>query len=298
MDVAYFPGCTLKTTAKRYEDSALFIAGKLGVNLVELPRWNCCGTVYSLSTDNLMQMLAPMRVLLRTEEMGYNHLVTLCAMCFNTLKRANLRLRNNPEDAEKLNDFMYLEETKYSGRVEVIHFLEILVEKAGEIKDNLEKTFSGVKIAPYYGCLLVRPEEVGIDSPELPTVMEDVLHVAGFEVVDFPLRTECCGAYTTVNSKDLVISRTERIVRLASEMSADAIAVTCPLCEFNLDVRQLDAKEIHPDLPQVPIVYFTQLIALAMGATPKEAGFSQYGVSPEKLLEKCGLSERSEVCKE
>ena len=165
MKIPYFPGCTLKTTAKNFETSALAAAAAMDIELVELPRWNCCGTVTSLTSDDLMHHLAPIRDLIRVEEMNRNgemedeyRLVALCSMCFNVLKRSNLRVKENPEELEKINNFMYLEE-EYHGKAEVIHFLELLRDVGFEkVKERVKSTLTGLKVAPYqrqYGFVLL-----------------------------------------------------------------------------------------------------------------------------------------------
>jgi len=149
MKISYYPGCTLKNTAKNFEISAIAAARQLGVEFVELPKWNCCGTVYSLTSDDLMHQLAPIRNLLRVEENGFDRVVTLCSMCYNTLKRANLMVNRSPENLKKINDFMYKEKTRYSGKVKVLHFLEILRDEIGldEIRKHVKKPLKGLKFA-------------------------------------------------------------------------------------------------------------------------------------------------------
>jgi len=177
MKLAYYPGCTLKTKAKNFEDSAIASAKALGIELVELPDWNCCGVVHSLVTDNLIFHLGAIRNLIRVQEMNENRVVVLCSMCYNTLKRTNLRIQNSPDELSKVNDFMYLEKEDYKGNVEVVHFLNILKNEIGfdKIKEKVKKPLKNIKIAPYYGCTLLRPKEVSIDNPENPTVLEEIV---------------------------------------------------------------------------------------------------------------------------
>jgi len=293
MKLAYYPGCTLKTQAKNFEDSALASFEKLGIELKELKRWNCCGTVYSLTSDDLMHHLAPIRNLIRVKEEGENKVVTFCSMCYNTLKRSALRIKNNAEDREKIANFMDREEVKYEGDVEVLHGLEVLRDEISfkKIAETIKKPLKDLKIAPYYGCLLLRPNEVGIDDPENPSILEDFICALGAEPIDFPYKNECCGAYQTVNQVDIVIDKAYSIISNAQSMGADIIITSCPLCEFNLDRRQKDIKNKHPNFKEMPVVYFTQALAVALGLGPKTCRFDLNYVSPQSTfkLQKNGI---------
>jgi heterodisulfide reductase subunit B len=291
MKIAYFPGCTLKAAAKNFEDSALAAAQALGIEMVELPRWTCCGTVYSLSTDDLMHHIAPVRNLLRVAESGYDKVVTLCAMCYNTLKMSNLRFRQNPADREKITQFMYEEKTQYDGQVEVYHLLELLRDKVGfdKIEEKIKKPLKGLKVSPYYGCTLLRPKEAAIDDPESPQLMAKLLTAMGAEVVDFPYNIECCGSYLTVNKVDFVAQRTKEIVGQAQSLGAELLMQSCPLCDFNLSGRQKEAQKQFSDFKPMPTLYFTQLLALSLGLNGRSLRFDLNYVNPEPLLAKKGL---------
>lgn len=289
--LAYFPGCTLKTTARNFETSALSVASSLGLELAELPRWNCCGTVTSLTSDDLIHHVAPIRDLVRVEEMNDRReldkdyrLVTLCSMCFHVLKRANLRIVQNPEELKKINDFMYLEQD-YAGRVSVVHFLEVLRDIGFiAIQHKVRKPLAGLKVSPYYGCLLLRPKEAGIDDPEAPTILDALCRALGAEVVDNPYKTRCCGSYQTVRDKYAAAELSYEILRRAWAEGAEAVVTSCPLCMFNLADRQREIIERHPEFVAMPVLYFTQLAALALGADEKACGFGQNAVDPRPLL--------------
>jgi heterodisulfide reductase subunit B len=283
MKIPYYPGCTLKSTAKNFENTTLDVSEALDIELVELPRWNCCGTVYSLASDDLMHQLAPIRNLIRVQEMGFDKVTTLCSMCYNTLEQANQLVKNDPEKLEKMNSFMDLEED-YKGTVNVIHYLTLLKEVGF---DNIPVTtpLKGLTVVPYYGCLLLRPEEVSIDNPEAPTIMTELLTALGADVVDHPYKLECCGSYHTVDYKEIVCEKTYSILHSAWKRGAEAVVLSCPLCEFNLDFRQ---KDLEKELAPMPIFYFSQLLALSMGLDGN-LGFDQHYVNPEPLLKEKGL---------
>jgi len=285
MEICYYPGCTLKTTAKNFEIPAIASIEKLGHKMIELPRWNCCGTVHSLATDDLMHLLAPVRTLIRVLETRSDKVVTLCAMCYNTLKQTNRIILEDADKRERINNFLD-EEKDYIGNVTVMHLLEFLRDEVGfnKIKDKIKRPLKGLKLSPYYGCLLLRPEGIGIDDIESPRIMEDLFEVLGGEVIESPFKIECCGSYHTVNDIEPVVERTKMIVEDSVLRGADAIVVGCPLCFFNLDYRQKDVKARYNDFNFKPIFYFTQLMAIALGLDEKICEFDEHFVDPRPLL--------------
>jgi len=295
MKLLYYPGCTLKTSAKNLEKSAFAIMDALGHEMIEMEDWNCCGVVASLTDDDLMHHLAPLRSLIHVEDAGENKVVTLCDMCCNTLKQTNLRVKENPDDLETLNLFMD-RENDYKGTVKVIHFLEFLRDEIGfdVIKKKVKHPLKNIKIMPYYGCMLLRPREVAIDDAEEPTILSDLLSALGAEVVDNPFKIECCGSYHTVENKELVSKRAHRITSFATERDSDAMVISCPLCRFNLDARGKEAEKIFKGYKQIPIYYYTQLIAIALGLNPEVCGFDQHVVDPLMLLKKKGVLEKND----
>jgi len=296
MKLPYFPGCSLKTSASGFESSALAVAKALGIEMVELPRWNCCGAVFSLTSDDLIHHIAPIRNLVRVQEMNKKglvkdeyRLVTLCSMCYNTLKRSNLFVKESPERLEKVNSFMDCEED-YMGEVEIVHFLQLLKEIGlDKIQRKVRVPLKGLKVAPYYGCMLLRPREIGIDDPEEPRAMQEILETLDIEVADNPYKTRCCGSYQTVNNKHAVAALAFDIINHAVERGAEALALSCPLCAFNLDDRQEEVLELHPDFERVPVFYFTQLMALALDLGEESCHFQLNHVDPMPLLRKRGI---------
>ena len=262
----YFPGCTLKTTGTELERSALRVAEKLGFELVELPRWHCCGTVASLASDNKIHSLGAIRTLIRVQETGDPKVVSLCSICYNTLCRVNDRFNNDPEFNDAVVKFMDDEEEEYRGEVQSLHYLQVLNEIGmDKLKSAVARPLEGMKISPYYGCLLLRPAEFSIDpNYESPTILEDVVKNLGAESVDNPYKIECCGSYETVHNPELVGAMIFNIIEGARKNGADAIVTSCPLCHFNLDTRQKLVQQVNPQFNPLPILYFTQLMELAM----------------------------------
>jgi len=291
MKLSYFPGCTLKNHAKNFEEAALCSLAKLDVEVEELHRWNCCGTVFSLATDDLIHHLAPIRNLIRTKELNSDKLMTLCAMCYNTLKRSNERVKNDPESLDIINDLMYKEDVKYQGDVKILHLLEVLKDELTfeAVAQKVTNPLKDLKVANYYGCFLVRPVEIGFDDPENPTIMEDLTSALGGTPVDFPYKTECCGAYQTVEKPDIVAERAFQILTSAQSMGADIVSVSCPLCAFNLDQRQKATLAKYPEFKHIPILYFTQLLAIALGCPEDSLRFDLHYIDPKPLLKEKGL---------
>ena len=295
MKLAYYPGCTLKTTAENFDVSTTSTAEALGIELIELPRWNCCGTVHALARDDVMHYLAPIRNLVRVEQMNEEgvvddkRLATQCAMCYNTLKRANAAANEDAEKMEKIRDVME-KEPHYGGSVEVVHLLEVL-QKGGwdAVAERVKKPLKGLKVAPYYGCLLLRPRGFGIDDPDNPHVLEELFKALGSETVDIPFKAKCCGAYHTVQLKEVTAELSHRILQQAIEAGADMVATACPLCQYNLGDRQDEVKKIFRDFESIPVVYYTQLMALAFGLDGEAMGFDQNHPDPRPVLEERGL---------
>ena len=290
IDLSYYPGCTLKTKAKNFEDSAIAAMAILGINLVELPRWNCCGTVYSLAEDDLVHHLASVRTLIRAQEQGKGKVVTLCSFCYNTLQRVNLLIRGNAETRYTLNSFMD-EEPDYEGQVEVVHLLQVLRDDIGweSIAQKVKVPLQNLKVAPYYGCTLLRPREAAIDQVERPTVLQELLQTVGTSVIDFSLATECCGSFQIVSNPDFVTELTYTILSQAQRQGAEALIVSCPLCSFNLGQRQAELIQKYPDFKGMPIVFFTQLLALALGVDPEVCRFDLNFGEPRAWLQSKGL---------
>ena len=290
MDISYYPGCTLKTKAKNLEDSTIASMQALGINLIELPKWNCCGTVFSFADDDLIHQLAPIRNLIRAKEAGDGRLVTLCSFCYNTLKRANLLIKNDPEKRKTINDFME-EEIDYAGEVEPVHLLEVLRDNVGweKISEKVKLPLKGLKLAPYYGCTLLRPQEAAIDEAERPSLLHKLIQSLGAEAVDFPFATECCGSFQIVSSPDPVLERAWEILSSALRRGAETIVLSCPLCDYNLGKKQKELALRYSEFKPIPIIYFTQLLALALGLGPEACRFDLNYVDPRPLLREKGL---------
>jgi heterodisulfide reductase subunit B len=280
MSIAYFPGCTLSTKASGYDLSGRAVAQALGMPLEELPEWQCCGATFPLSTDNSMALIAPTRLLAQAQQAG-GHVTALCAVCFHVLRRTQHFLAVHPEVLERINWFT---EESYNGGTRVSHFLELLRDELTweRLAARVINPLKGLKVAPYYGCLLLRPQaEIGLDDPETPTILHGCLSALGCEVIDFPYATECCGSYLATSRPELPEKLSLEIVASARRHGAQAIATACPLCQFNLDYPQ---RESAPGSEEaLPVLYFTQLMAVAMGLPEEVWGVEKHYVEPSLL---------------
>jgi len=294
IELSYMPGCTLKTKAKNFESSTLKLLELLGVQAEELADWYCCGTTYSLASDNVMNHLAPIRTLIKAKESGREELLVLCSMCYNTLRRAQELVRGDEEKRDKINEFMYDEQTDFRGEeVRVLHLLTLLKERIGfeALQEKCAGAAGDLKIAPYYGCMLLRPREIAVDPcSEDPSIMEDLFSACGIESVYFPFKTECCGSYQTVNEKQVVLSRTRVITESAVKNGADIIVTSCPLCYYNLDTCQPKVAEATPGFRTIPVMYISQILALLAGLEGLN-DFSLHAVDPRPVLRRRGLLE-------
>lgn len=286
MNLPYYPGCTLKANASHFEDSAIKALEILGHQLVEMKDWVCCGTVFSQTDDDLMLHLASIRNLLRAKEQGFDELVTLCSMCYNTLNRSKAFIDSDPENLKKVTDFMYRENIDYDQDIQVYHLFNILKDR---IKyDTIEKLVSNplksLRLGAYYGCLLVRPKEFAIDDFEDPSIMEDFLRILGAEAIDYPFKLECCGAYQTLTQKGVSVKRCYEILNSAKKANCDAIVTSCPLCAYNLDFLQKEIEKEFVGFVNIPVFYFTELLALALGHAWEASWSELHAVDPLPLL--------------
>jgi heterodisulfide reductase subunit B len=292
MKLSYYPGCTLKNHAANFEESILFSMKQLGVDVEEIDRWNCCGTVSSLAQDDSMRQLAPIRNMIRVQEAGSPRVMTACSMCYNVLKRTNDRVKKEPELLKRMNTFMTDEATSYEGETDVVHMLQVLQELKNDsatVADKVVKPLNGLRVASYYGCLLVRPRSVAFDDVEDPVLLDELVTTLGGKPIDFSHKTECCGAYQTVDKPEVVADRTYQILMDARAQGADVVAVSCPLCAYNLDQRQKITRRIHADFEGIPIVYFTQLMAIAFGCEEAVLKLDLHHTSPKPVLVEKGL---------
>jgi len=256
MNLSYFPGCTLKNKAKDLDVWARKSAEALGVTLEEIENWQCCGGVFTTAKDEIATKLSSVRIL-KAAQAKSQALVTVCSACHNVVKQTNHAMQNDAEFASKVNRYMYDEEP-YAGETAVYHYLEMLRDLVGfdKIAEKVVNPLKGKKIGAYYGCLLLRPGKVmAMDDVENPRIMEDFIRAIGAEPVVYGMRNECCGGYVTLESPELAKKKSNAVSENAAACGAEMIVTACPLCRYNLVKNG----------SELPVVYFTELLAEALG---------------------------------
>jgi heterodisulfide reductase subunit B len=232
-----------------------------------------------------MQYVAPLRNLVQARKEG-DRLITLCDACYHVLKRTN-RFLGRPENNESRERLLQFIEEDYDGNLKVLHYMELLRDEIGfdRIRNRVEKDLSGLMIGAYYGCMMLRPrQEMDIDDPEAPRILDEFLTALGCKVVEYPFKHECCGSFLVVNRNDLAQELSHRILSSARRAGAEALATTCPLCQYNLDAQQAQIKAKYHNFSPIPVFYTTQLLGLALGLKLEDLGLELLRVDPRPLL--------------
>jgi heterodisulfide reductase subunit B len=279
--IGYYPGCTLKGTAIEYDKSVTGIASLLGVDLVEVPDWNCCGASSAHATNRKLSLALAARVLAIAEQEGMDRVLVPCAACYNRLVKTQVEASENETLRQEISTII---EMPFSAKTKPVGILEFFSEMGSEkIKSLVKKPLEELKVACYYGCLLLRPPKlIKFDDCEEPQVMDDVVKAIGAEPVEWAFKTECCGAGFSLSKKEVVLDLTEKILRNAKLEGADVITVGCPLCHANLDFRQVDILKKNKDI-NIPVLYITELVGIALGLTPKEVGLQSHFIDTSAI---------------
>jgi heterodisulfide reductase subunit B len=289
MEYPYFPGCTLYSKARAFDEAGKRAGAKLGFELKELPYWTCCGATFPLAEDYDMGLASPTRVLARSRKEG-EKVVTLCAVCHHVLKRTNHVMKTNDARREKITDFI---QEPYDGSLDVVHYLEVLRDDLGfeTVKGKVEKPLQGLKVAPFYGCLLLRPKaEMAMDDPDRPTIFENLLVALGAEPVDYAMKAECCGAFQVVHSDETATRCSREIIASAKKRGAELLVTACPLCQFNLEDRQAEMAKAEQGFKGLPVLYFTELLDLALGTPAATLDLTKHHTDPRPILEARGIT--------
>lgn len=283
MKLGYFPGCSLLGTARELNESTFAVARKAGIELSEIPDWNCCGSTAAHNLNHLLSLALPARILALAEKAGLSEVLVPCSACYNRLAVSQYEL-NQDEGLKK--DVSDLIEMEFKGTTKILNIVEFMAKILEDENIKIEKPFAH-KVACYYGCLLVRPAKVlKFDRAEDPQTMDELMRKIGAETIDWPDKVECCGAGLSVSRTDIVAKLSGRIVESASKRGAEAIIVGCPMCHSNLDMRRNDIEKAMGKKYAIPVVYITQAIGLALGLSEKELGLHRHLVPvvfPEKV---------------
>ena len=283
MKYAYYPGCSLSSTGVEYDISTKAVAKHFGIELDEIEDWNCCGATAAHSTNYMLSVALPARNLALAQKQGLDIAVP-CAACFNRMKFAQSEIRKSTKLKDEVAEIIGMEPT---AKNEVKAMLDVMVNEIEpeKIKNAVIRPLTGLKVASYYGCLLVRPPEVtNFDDPEDPQTMDRLVKMLGGEPVQWSYKVECCGASHSSSKPSVAVPMVMKILEDAKLNGADCVLVACPLCFMNLDMRQAQAARLANDNFYLPVIYFTQLMGLAIGYSVKELGLNKHFVNPQKLL--------------
>jgi heterodisulfide reductase subunit B len=284
--LAYYPGCSLHGTSPEFDESLRAVVEALGIPVAEIPDWNCCGASSGHTTDHLLGVALPARTLALAEAQGFDRVLAPCAACYNRLASARIAVAEEDGLAERMPEILG---RPFANTVEVFNAVQLLHEYGPLIEEKVAASLAepnplhGVKLAAYYGCLLVRPPELSRDDdPEQPMQMDDIINACGADDVEWNMKVECCGGAFSVSRTASVLRLGRAIIENARSHGAEAIIVACPLCHSNLDLRQ-KAMAQRGEEP-MPILFITQMVGLAIGLAPVDLGLGRHFVNTEPFM--------------
>jgi heterodisulfide reductase subunit B len=293
MKYAYYPGCSAHSTARDMHESCLETAKALGIELNEIKGWTCCGASAAHQTDRVLAASLASANLLAAKQMGMDMVVN-CAACYSRSKAANYEIIHSEEMRQSVADSLG---QPYDGSVPVRHFVEILAKDFGlaRLRKKIVNSLKGLKVASYYGCYLVRPAEVtGFDDPENPTILENLINVMGGSNVEWSGKVDCCGGMQNLTQTEITVRRSAAVIEMAQSAGAECIVVACPMCQISLDLRQADMEKLLGKKYNMPIIYVTQLLGLALGISSEKLGFDRLMVSPAEIIKTVGNGQSME----
>lgn len=277
MKYAYFSGCSLHSTAKDYDESIRAVCKLLGIELVDFD-WNCCGVEVLHSYDFLLSLSLRARNFALAEELGLD-ILTACSGCYHYMKKAEILLLESNQLRNKVSNILKKAGLSYRGDVRVRHLLDVIVKgiKAENLKKLIKKPLTHLNVVAYYGCLDIKPREISFEEdPEDPTFLEDIIKLTGAKIVPFSdLKTECCGGPLLLTNEEIPMKLSKDILMRAKGRGANCIVTACPFCHLTLELKQEEISKLHKEHIEVPVLYFTQLLGLAMGLNADELGMKR-----------------------
>lgn len=289
MSFGYYPGCSAHATAKEYEKSMREVCNAFNIQLEEVEDWNCCGATPAHTTKEELGVALPYANIVNASKQGLENIIAPCAACYNRLKVADYEVHHSTTMKERMN---YIIGETAEKDLRIINVLEFFRDIYGidKIKAEVKKPLKDLKIACYYGCLLVRPGKIlQFDDEEDPTSMDELISAIGGTPVQWSSKTECCGGSHAIPLKDVVLDLVKKILDAARIAGADCIAVACPLCQANLDMRQEQINKKYKTEFKFPILYITQLLGLALDIPVKNLGLTSQFISPAEVLKEHNL---------
>ncbi|MBN1425237.1 CoB--CoM heterodisulfide reductase iron-sulfur subunit B family protein [Candidatus Fermentibacteria bacterium] len=275
MKMGFYPGCSLKGSSREFNESLCAVMDKLGVELEEVPDWNCCGATAAHNLNHALSLSLPARILALAEGAGMQEIAVPCSACYSRLVMTRHELQENEALKAEIADIIEMDLALNAVPINVIQALDRALE--GASLESLVVAPLAYKVACYYGCLMVRPPKVlRFDQPEDPMTMDRMMERVGAEPIDWAFKVECCGAGFSVSRTDLVAKLCKPIVTDAVKRGAEALIVACPMCQSNLDMRRCAIKGMSEAEAHIPVLYITQAIGLALGIDRKDLGLQRH----------------------
>ena len=283
---AYYPGCSLEATARPYDKSVREVFGALGVELREIEDWNCCGATMYMSVKKIVGYAISARNLAIAQNMGLD-ICAPCSSCYTILQKTNRHIAWNPKERDKINEALAAAGLSYDGQVKVRHPLDILTNDIGleKIREKVIVPLNGIKVAPYYGCQIVRPHGI-FDDVDDPVTMDNLFNALGAETVHYPGKVRCCGGMLMTTEEDVALKLCVGLLQAAVDNGADVIATACPLCQMNLEAYQAKINQQFDRKINIPVVYFTHLVGAAFGVPAHRMELDRLLIEPAKLNQK------------
>ncbi len=291
---AYYPGCSSMGTSAEYEHSTRTMCAELGLQVTEIPDWSCCGSTPAHAVDHTLSAALGARNLVQAEKIEAKAIITPCPSCLKNLRTTQHRLQD-PDFKAKVERIL---DCQLPASIPIRSVLQTVCEDitSERIAERTILPLTGLKIAPYYGCMMVRPPELmDFDNPDNPVSLDQLMTSLGAEVVSFPLKTDCCGASYGVTRREVVTRLSGRLLDVAAECGADAMVTACPMCQMNLDLRQGQINRANATRHNIPVFYYTQLIGLALGLPQKALGLEKLCVSPFPMLTRMEKMQRQQT---
>jgi heterodisulfide reductase subunit B len=270
---AYYPGCSLESLARDYHLSAMEVARALDLEFREIEDWNCCGATAYFPVDELLAYTLVARNLAIAEKTGLSDFVAPCSACFKNAYYTNAYLKRDPDLADHINFALEEDNLHVEGTLKVRHLIEVILEDVGveEIRNRISHPLKGLRVAPYYGCQLLRPRK-NHEDVENPQFFEELLSAIGAEPLKYASKARCCGASLIITNRKAALEMVHILLKEAVERGADVIATTCPMCNVNLEVYQAQVNSEFGTDYSIPVMYFTQLMGMGLGIAPRHLG--------------------------
>ncbi len=282
---AYYPGCSLESLAESYNISTLEVARELGLDLKEIEDWNCCGATAYFPVDELLAYTLVARNLAIAEKDGASDFVAPCSACYKNAYFTNAYLKKDPDLADHINYALEADNLHINGTLKVRHLIEVILEDVGleEVKKKITHPLKDLKVAPYYGCQMLRPRK-DHENVENPHFFEDLLSALGAKPVEYPTKARCCGGSLIITNRKAALDMVRKLLADAVNHKAEVIATTCPMCNVNLEVYQNQVNQEFGAHFSIPVMYFTQLMGVALGITPGRLGIGKEMIAGSPLL--------------